>query len=212
MALRGFVTTATLFSCCLTGLAYPQAKGFGEAQRTYPRTLSAVVPQISLPQNSTNAPPLPPAPTGVIECFSVGSARRATDVEGCRPTLNYLRTFPYYRRIQDFMEGRYPKLPSKPPYAVHSVQSNCAVQIASENPYTSDKFSFEQARALAIEILEFCQDHGGLGGFAPIGRRVGWRVVVVGYKFNPDPPDRTGLFEEIGSGNGTLVPVEIGEA
>lgn len=212
MALRAVVMTATLFNCCLTVLAYPQAKVFGETQWAYPRTLSGVVQHTSLPKNSTNAPPLPPAPIGVIECFSNRSQHRPTDVEGCRSTLNYFRTFPNYRRIQDFIEERCPKLPHKPPYAVHSVKSTCAVQIASEDPHIRDSFSFEQARALAIEIIEICQDHGGLGGVAPIGHGVGWRVAVIGYKLDPDPPDGTGLVEEIGSGNGTSVPVEIVEA
>ncbi|KAF6225355.1 hypothetical protein HO173_012793 [Letharia columbiana] len=212
MALQSFVTIAILFNWGLAVSAYPQAQDLGEAQKIYPRTVSGDVHQISVPTNSTTAPPLPPPPIGAIECFSSGVDRKATDVDGCRPTLNHFRTFPNYRLIQDFMEGRYPKLPSKPPYAIHQTQSTCAVQIASGDSYTIDDFSFEQARALATEILEVCQDHGGCGGFAPIGHGVGWKVVVIGFTLPPGPPDRTGLLEEVGSGNGTSMPVRIAEA
>lgn len=111
-----------------------------------------------------------------------------TDVAGCRPTLNYFRTFPNYRLVQDFIENRKPKMPSKPPYAVHHVLSNCAVQIAPDNPGVVDDFSFQQARALATEILETCVDHGGRGGTAPIGHGLGWRVTVIGYGLPPEPP------------------------
>ncbi len=212
MALQNFVISALLLSCALAVLAHPQAKDLREAQRTYSRALSGVVQQDSVLTNSTHAPPLPPTPIGIIECFQGGRGRIATDVDGCRPTLNHFRTFPNYRRLQDFIEGRCPKLPSKPPYAVHQVQSTCAIQIYSGNPLTRDAFSFEQVRALATQILEDCQDPGGYGGFAPIGRGVGWEVVVIGFKLPPDPPYRTGLFEDPGSGNGTSVPIEIVEA
>lgn len=212
MALQSFVMVALGFNWNTMALAYPQAQNIGETQSILPRLSSNLLQQISVPTNSTNTPPLPPAPIGVIECFHAGQGRRSTDVDGCRPTLNYFRTFPNYRRIQDFMEGRYPKLPSTPPYAVHSVLSTCAIQIASEDPYTIDDFSFEQARALATEILEDCQDHGAYGGFGPIGHGVGWRVSVIGFSLPPDPPDRTGLLDGFTAGNGTSVPVVIVEA
>lgn len=212
MALQKFLITVTLFNWGLSILAYPQEKDIREAKMTHPRAVSGVLQQISVPTNSTNTPLLPPGPVGAIECFGSGQGRLSTDVDGCRPTLNYFRTFPKYRVIQDFMEDRYPKLPSKPPYAVHHLNSNCAVQIASGDPLAIDDFSFEQARALATEILEVCQDHGGYGGFAPIGHGVGWRVSVIGFKHTPDPPDRTGLLEGFGSVNLTSLPVKVTEA
>ena len=207
MALLLFVIVAVLFGWSITVLAYPQTKDLREAQRTHPRTLSGVLQQISLPTNSTTTPPQPPAPIGAIICFQHGHGYPPTDVDGCRPTLNYFRTFPNYRRIQDFMEGRYPKLPSKPPYAVHHELSNCAVQIASGDPMIIDDFSFEQARALATEILEVCWDSGGHGGTAPIGHGRGWQVSVIGFALPPDPPDGTRLL--LSSGNETSVPVEV---
>ena len=205
MALQRFVVTVTLLIWGLEVLAFPQAKGFGEVQKIYIRTSSDVVQQISVPTNSTNA-------IGVIECFTFSRGRKTTNVSGCRPTLNYFRGFPNYRKIQDFMEDRYPKNPYKPPYSVHQTQSNCAIQIASENPTIIDDFSFEQARALAIEILEVCEDHGSYGGVAPIGHGVGWTVSVIGFTAPPDPPDGPGLRVEGGLGNGTSVPVMVAEA
>ena len=209
MALQRFIMVAVLFGWSITVSAYPQAKDLREAQRIHPRTLPGVLQQISLPTNGTTTPPQPPAPIGVIVCFERDQGFPPTDVDGCRPTLNYFRTFPNYRRIQDFMEDRYPKLPSKPPYAVHHKLSNCAVQIASGDPMIIDDFSFEQARALATEILEVCQDSGGHGGTAPIGHGRGWKVSVIGFALPPDPPDGTGLLEEMSSGNETSVPVEV---
>lgn len=212
MVLQRLFLFPLLLHWSLTAFAYPQAMHLRELQSVYPRISPNIVHQISVPTNSTSTPPLPPSPIGAIECFQSEQGRQPTDVNGCRPTLNYIRTFPNYRLIQDFMEDRYPKLPSKPPYAVHHVHSNCAVQIASGSPYTIDDFSFEQARALATEILEVCLDHGGHGGWAPIGHGVGWRVGVIGWKLPPDPPDRIGPLEEVVSRNGTLVPVNIVEA
>lgn len=212
MALQSFFMNALLFNWSLTASAHAQANDLGKAPRAYPQSSSSDVPQLLIPTNRTTAPPLPPAPIGIIQCFPSDQSRQATDVDGCRPTLNYFRTFPKYRLIQDFMEGRYPKLPYKPPYAVHQVQSTCAVQIASGNPLTIDDFSFEQARALATEILEVCQDRGGRGGSAPIGHGVGWRVSVIGFRLPPDPPDRTGMREGVGFGNITSVAVRTVEA
>ena len=215
MALQRFIVTAILFNWALKALAYPHAKDLQEVRSIDPWTLSGVIPQLSVPTNSTNAPPRPPrppAPIGVIQCFQQSQSHVHTDVDGCRPTLNYIRTFPNYRRVQDFMEERYPKIPSKPPYAIHHEGSNCALQIASDNPLTIDDFSFEQARALATEILEVCQDRGGRGGFAPIGHGVGWRVCVIGFKLGPGPPVDTSLLEEVGLRNGTSLPVAVVEA
>ena len=84
------------------------------------------------------------------------------------------------------------------------------MQIASGDPATVDAFSFEQARALALEILEVCKDHGGFGGVAPIGRGVGWSVAVVGFGILP-PPEQADMMQA-GSGNGTAVAVSVVEA
>ncbi|MCJ1459155.1 hypothetical protein MMC28_009532 [Mycoblastus sanguinarius] len=115
-----------------------------------------------------------------IQCFLPKPGRGTTSISGCRPTLNEFRNFPRYRVVQDFLEGRWPREPSEPPYALHATASNCAVRIASGDPKVIDKFSFEQVRQLATDIVEECQEKGGLGGIAPIGKGLGWTVAVVG--------------------------------
>jgi len=82
------------------------------------------------------------------------------------------------------MENRFPEQPSEPPYTWHGEASNCAVQIASGDPLIIDKFSFAEARALATEVIEVCEERGGCGGYALIGRdRAGWEVKAIGFSF-----------------------------
>ncbi len=174
MALKRCVVTALLLSGSMMTFAHPRALN--------PPSLSILVPTLF---NTTTAPPRPRPPIGAIVCFTPEASHRTTTVAGCRPTLNHFRSFPNYRLVQDFQQGGLyprPKLPSKPPYAVHNVNSDCAVQIASEREGVRDDFSFEQARGLAIEILEECEGKGGRGGVAPIGHGVGWAVSVIGWK------------------------------
>ena len=107
------------------------------------------------------------------------------------------------------MEVR-PRDPTKPPYIIHHELSDCAIHIAASNPAIEDRFSFEQARALATDILETCKDQDGRGGSAPIGRGLGWRVTVIGYKFSPNPPAPTTMPGEIGTGS--TLPVLVVKA
>ena len=209
MAPRRFFISAILLTCAINTSAHPHAIDLRSLQTTNPSTLSIIIPQTSEPDVNSTAPPRPPGPVGAIVCFEAHPTRPKTNVDGCRPTLNYFRGFPNYRLVQDFQEGRYPKVPSKPPYSVHHKHSNCAIEIASNNPSIRDQFSFEQARALATEILEVCQDKGGRGGTARIGHGIGWRVSVVGYILPPDPPDGLGVLEEGGEENGTSSPAVV---
>lgn len=197
MAFQHFIitTSAILLATATTVSAHPRSHDLRALlHSTNPSTLSLLVPPTQV-SNHTNTTPIstppPPAPIGVIECFPPHPSRPKTDVDGCRFTLNYIRSFPNYRKIQDFLVGWYPKVPSKPPYAVHDKRSNCAVQIDTSDPRIADDFSFEHVRALATEILEVCRDKGGRGGFAPIGHGVGWRVAVVGF-VAPRPGDEDG--------------------
>ncbi len=136
-----------------------------------------------LPQQRHHRTAPPPPPIGAISCFTARASSRQTSVAGCRPTLNYFRSFPNYRLVQDFLQGGLyprPRIPSKPPYAVHHLHSDCAVQIASEEDGVRDDFSFEQARALATEILETCMEMGGRGGRRRLGMGWGGRLVLLG--------------------------------
>ena len=123
-----------------------------------------------------------PTPNTAIECFRPSPIRGLTSINGCRPTLNEFRNFPRYRAVQDFLENRWPRKPSEPPYALHHTKSDCLVSISSTDPRTIDRFSFEQIRQLATDILEeCCQPETGYGGISPIGKGIGWVVGVTGF-------------------------------
>ena len=49
-----------------------------------------------------------------IECLDEPKGR--TTVDGCRPTLNFLKTLLNYSRLQFFSYRRLPKDPGPPPY------------------------------------------------------------------------------------------------
>lgn len=196
MAIQRIVMSALLLtSSAFTASAHPHIHNLRallhSPNHPPPSSLLLVPPQTT--NNSTRThtnplpPPPPPAPIGVIECFPPHPHRPQTSVDGCRHTLNAIRAFPDYRKIQDFLAGWWPRLPSRPPYAVHDDRSNCVVQIDTGDPRVADDFSFEQVRALATEILEVCTDRGGRGGFAPIGHGTGWRVAVLGFVTPRDP-------------------------
>lgn len=147
-----------------------------------PRSLA-----LSLPINTT----VPLSLGNTVMCMtSDDPSSRPTTIDGCRPNLNWIRTLPNYRRIQDFQENWGPKLRftgglEKPPFTWHVLGSDCAVQVASGNPAVIDHFSFEQVRTLATDIIEECKLGGGKGwghgGIAPIGRGLGWTVAVSGF-------------------------------
>jgi len=84
------------------------------------------------------------------------------------------------------------------------------VQVASGDATILDKFSFEQVRSLATDVVEECEEGGrkgwGLGGVAPIGRGVGWVVTVSGFALEGVEGSRSlGMLVEGRRGNGTVV-------
>lgn len=134
-----------------------------------------------------------------IQCFNAGRTGIQTTVDGCRPTLNQLRTISGYSLVQAFQSDKAPKVTVrtvdggeqilKPPFNFHVVGSNCLLRIGTINIGTVDTFSFLQARAAATNILQHCEDLGEpYGGKADLGRGNGWDVQVVGY--DPDTPSR----------------------
>lgn len=131
--------------------------------------------------------PLPHA-THKTTCFRANPGRTRTTVEGCRATLNHLKTIPSWKQPLQFEKYRSPRIPNTrpgappiaPPFIWHVVGSNCVLEIDTLNSYAIDQFSFEQARALAQNVLDDCQDFGGFGGFTDLGRGVGWQVTVLG--------------------------------
>ncbi|CAF9940849.1 MAG: hypothetical protein HETSPECPRED_002657 [Heterodermia speciosa] len=146
--------------------------------------LTAGTPPIPLSAVLYSGPPSPPpAPHPLrITCFQTG---RRTTVATCRPTLNVLKTFPFYRRIQNFQESRSPTVPDKPPLYVYVRSSDCALELASGRPDVVDRFSYEMVRQKATDLVEECQEYGGMGGWSPMGRGLGWYVKIIGYK-EPD--------------------------
>ena len=138
-----------------------------------------------------SGPPSPqPAPHRLgITCFQTGMR---TSVATCRPTLNVLKTFPSYRRVQDFQESRSPTIPDKPPLYIYARASDCALELASGRPDVVDRFSYEMVRQRATDIVEECQDYGGLGGWSSMGRALGWYVKIIGYKESIESSLRNG--------------------
>ncbi|KAL2037097.1 hypothetical protein N7G274_010224 [Stereocaulon virgatum] len=133
-------------------------------------------------------------------------------MDACRPLFTWMRTLKNYGLVQDFQEHRRPRLtnmdPTTPPYTWWDEGSKCAVRIKASDPRVSDSFSFRQARTLATEVVEDCQDSGGWGGIANIGRhQAGWTVRVFGLELGPQPPvpSTTFSFRDEGVGNMTVI-------
>lgn len=137
------------------------------------------LPELVLPSNTTS-PSLDGSSQWRILCFEAAQGRQATSVDGCRPTFNLVRGLPNFRLIQEFQEGKYPKKPYRPPYIFYHNESTCAIQVASGSKTLNDKFSFEQIKTRATDIVEDCQAQGGYGGVAPLGEDIGWTVKVIG--------------------------------
>ena len=150
--------------------------------------LTTGTPRLPLPAALFSRPSSPPpAPHPMrITCFQTGLR---TTVATCRPTLNVLRSFPFYRRVQNFQESRSPTVPEKPPLYIYVRSSDCALELASGRPDVVDRFSYEMVRQKATDIVEECQDYGAFGGWSPMGRGLGWYVKIIGY----NQPDESSL-------------------
>ena len=110
-----------------------------------------------------------------IFCFSPDMDSRPTNVDGCRPSLTELRNYESYTIKQAFSTGDYPRplWPQKPPYFIHPYPSTCNLTIEDNIQNQRAWFSFKDARNLATDILQYCEDDGhGLGGWGLIGEDV----------------------------------------
>ncbi len=165
--------------CIRPATAQPSAPLYAD-EAPNPAITARAGPELALPSNITISFPGGWPQMGIL-CFEAAQGRETTSIDGCRPTLNRLRALPLYRLVQEFQEGAKPKVPSKPPYIFHVKDSTCGIQLACGSTTITDKFSFEQVRALATDILEDCQSKGGYGGVAPLGKGVGWTVKVIGH-------------------------------
>lgn len=110
-----------------------------------------------------------------IVCFPTNRGLKGTDVNGCRPSLNKLRTFKDYAVKQDFVIGDYPRprFPHPPPYYIHPYPSTCNLTIVGHFQGQRTWFSFKDVRTRATEIVQHCMDESkGAGGWSMIGEDV----------------------------------------
>ncbi|KAL2042751.1 hypothetical protein N7G274_004510 [Stereocaulon virgatum] len=143
-----------------------------------------------------------------IACSTTGNHK--ITVDSCRPTLNHFRVFPDYRRIQSFLEGKYPKK-EPPPLILHHKNANCGVKIASLYPLVEDRFSWEQIRATATDIVADCEDKGGWGGWSPVGTGLGFYVRVLGFVEPGSESDTSTVREGVGWGGLREGMYEVGD-
>ena len=157
--------------------------------------------------NTTIAAPLD------ITCYGPDEVRVPITVDKCRSLLKFITTLRPYRALQDFQTNRSPRLPGTPPYTWWNETTTCGLRVESQNPYLFQRFAWVQVRALAMEILDYCQDTSlGLGGLAPIGiprpevAIDGFSVRVIGATISPaPPPDGTDdAFGSSGTANATF--------
>ncbi len=185
MVSQDTIGTRVLASLVLL-LAHSSAKPYSSRRALPPTNIFQTTPGQSLQIDTTNTThSVPSLQATHIQCFLPHPERPLATIDGCRATLNKIKTFPLYRLEQDFLEDVFPRKPSPPPLVVYDYQ--CIVEIKANDAHTTDKFSFEQVRVLALDILEHCSNHGSIGGISPIGRGIGWTVAVKGVKLVLSP-------------------------
>lgn len=147
----------------------------------------------ALPDEASLDTLTPLADPPVIYCFHAIEENLPTTVDGCRPGLNDISKFDDYKLVQPFVEGTprkvkdLPQKPHPPPYVITNDAADCSIKITPYVMAQTSWFSFREARALAQNILQHCEDKGlGRGGSAPIGKTKWgessplWSVTVVG--------------------------------
>lgn len=145
--------------------------------------------------------------TSVPICFTAEEdVRVPVSIDKCRSLLKIFTTIPRYRAIQDFQTSRSPRLPGlagTPPYTWWNESTTCGLRLESHNPNIAQRFAWVQVRALAMDILEYCDEHSvGYGGLAPIGTPPlgfeGFSVRIVGTTLPPPLPPTNGLDDAFG--------------
>ena len=129
-----------------------------------------------------------------ITCFDDTKDSKPTTIPGCQPSLTTLRRYPNFGKRQTFVTGEFnrPKRPSEPPYNIYSIGSNCEIELKSYVDNVRAYFSFSDAKNLATNILQHCEETSfKRGGFAIIGKdKEGepipvWAVSVIGRDVRP---------------------------
>lgn len=159
---------------------------------------------VALTLNDTNSNTTTVSSSDIVCYEETEDVRVPITIAKCRSLLKFLTTLPRYRAIQDFQTSRSPRLPGTPPYTWWNESTTCGLKIESHNPYLVQRFAWVQVRALAIDILEYCEETSlGLGGLAPIGiphsRFQGFSVRVIGASIPPPVPLLDGTDDAFGS-------------
>lgn len=143
-----------------------------------------LLPNASSTLNKTNPQGLLAPSNHHAVCLDpkTGSRRMPTSIKECRPILNEMKNLPFFRVEQVFViyeNSKYsrPQEPHPPPYNFKRPGVNCFIELLSLGKGIQDEFSFENAKDLAISILEDCEDKG-LGGINEIGINQNWLVSV----------------------------------
>ncbi|KAI4214028.1 MAG: hypothetical protein LQ351_003432 [Letrouitia transgressa] len=169
-------------------------------------------PKLS-PATIVPSPPRLRAPR--IYCFTPHADRHRTTFADCRKVFRILPTIMEswrFRRVQHWVRGRspfLPRAPGYPPFRFGAPASNCKFGITVIDSRIEGDFSFEEAKNLAQDVLQECEERGlHLGGNALIdpAQTLGWRVEVYG-KAEPEPPGGELILgeAELGSVNETTL-------
>ncbi|KAL9044485.1 MAG: hypothetical protein Q9214_002378 [Letrouitia sp. 1 TL-2023] len=165
----------------------------------------------SLPFFSSPPRPHPPPPQRVI-CYQPQPDKHRTSFAECRKVFRILPTLMEgwrYRRVQRWVRGYSPHLPRArgfPPFLFGAPGSNCKFGIQIIDRRIEGEFSFEQAKNLAQDVLQECEERGlYFGGNALIvpAQTFGWRVEILG-KAEPEPPGGELVFGEAEAGVSTV--------
>ena len=115
------------------------------------------------------------------QCWSPGE-HTSTDVTGCRPLLTKIRGFEPYRIPQTFQEYKTPVFPFVPPFGFTVKDCTCELRVKATSPRWVDKFSWNDVRTMATDLVENCQPPRGAGegGWDLIGPKKKWIVEIVG--------------------------------
>ncbi|KAI4159735.1 MAG: hypothetical protein LQ342_006350 [Letrouitia transgressa] len=141
-----------------------------------------------------SSPPRPRLPR--VFCYQPHPDKHRTTFAECRKVFRMLPTLMEgwrYRRVQSWVRGYSPHLrrvQGFPPFGFGAPGSNCKFSITVIDRRIEGFFSFEQAKNLAQDVLQECEERGlYLGGNALMvpEQGLGWRVEILG-KPEPEPP------------------------
>ena len=159
---------------------FPYAKLQAASQLPPLANLSLSMPEAPAASNLTKPP---------YTCYDPAASRVAITVDDCRDTLRLIRQMPNYRRVQEFERHKRPLIPEEgsrafqtPPFLIAPDLTKCGLEIRDVIPGLIDKFSFEQVKELAQDIVEECNSPGkpGHGGQCSLGQNNRWMIRIFG--------------------------------